>query len=57
MVSDYYLPQHGVFDLLVKLKTGGFRTRASPRTARYRYRPDGGFREHHIDRYPANRQG
>ncbi len=53
LVSDYYLPQHGIFDLLVRYKDGRFE-RLTPSGARYRYRFDGKL-ETILDRYPNNR--
>lgn len=54
LVSDYYLPEHGLFDLLVKFKDGRFE-RLTPSGARYDYRSDGRL-EMILDRYPNNRQ-
>ncbi len=53
LVSDYYLPQHGLFDLLVKFKDGRFE-RLTPEGIRYRYAPTGRL-ETIIDAYPLNR--
>lgn len=53
MVSDYYLPEHGVFDLLVKFKDGRFE-RLTSDGVRYRYTSEGRL-ESIIDRYPKNR--
>lgn len=52
-VSDYYLPKRGLFDLLVKFKTGQFE-RLTPAGVRYRYSPSGRL-ESIIDSFPANR--
>ncbi len=53
LVSDYYLPQHGMFDLLVKFKDGRFE-RLTPGGTRYRYTPDGRL-ETILDRFSMNR--
>jgi RHS repeat-associated protein len=53
LVSDYYLPEHGMFNLLVKFKDGRFE-RLTPGGERYRYRSDGRL-ETILDRYPINR--
>jgi RHS repeat-associated protein len=52
LASDYYLPEDGVFDLLVRYKDGGFE-RLTPDGMRYDYSA-GGRLEHIVDRYPAN---
>ena len=52
-VSDYYLPQRGVFNLLVKFTDGRFE-RLTPSGVRYRYSSSGRL-ETIIDSYPANR--
>jgi len=51
-VSDYYLPQHGVFDLLVKFIDGRFE-RLTPDGVRYGY-ASGGRLETIIDRFAQN---
>ncbi|HLH55045.1 MAG TPA: Ig-like domain-containing protein, partial [Verrucomicrobiae bacterium] len=53
LVSDYYLPEHGMFNLLVRFKDGRFE-RMTPGGVRYRYRSDGRL-ETILDRYPSNR--
>lgn len=53
VVSDYYLPQRGVFNLLVKFKDGRFE-RLTPAGTRYRYASSGRL-ESIIDAYPENR--
>ena len=52
-VSDYYLPKRGIFNLLVKFKSGQFE-RLTPSGVRYRYSPSGRL-ESIIDTFPANR--
>ncbi|MBK8001599.1 MAG: Ig-like domain-containing protein [Verrucomicrobia bacterium] len=52
-VSDYYLPKRGMFNLLVKFKSGQFE-RLTPSGVRYRYSPSGRL-ESIIDTFPANR--
>ncbi|HAV61581.1 MAG TPA: hypothetical protein DCY13_04355, partial [Verrucomicrobiales bacterium] len=52
-VSDYYLPQRGLFNLLVKFKDGRFE-RLTPSGMRYRYTETGRL-ETVIDTFPANR--
>lgn len=52
-VSDYYLPKRGMFNLLVRFKSGQFE-RLSPSGVRYRYSPSGRL-ESIIDTFPANR--
>jgi RHS repeat-associated protein len=54
LVSDYYLPQHGMFDLMVKFLDGRFE-RLTPDGVRYRYTSDGRL-ESIIDRFPQNQQ-
>jgi len=54
LVSDYYLPQHGMFDLMVKFRDGRFE-RLTPDGVRYRYTSDGRL-ESIIDRFPQNQQ-
>jgi RHS repeat-associated protein len=53
LVSDYYLPQRGVFNLLVKFKDGRFE-RLAPSGMRYRYAAAGRL-ESILDSYPQNR--
>jgi len=53
VVSDFYLPQPGLFNLLVKFKDGRFE-RLTPAGVRYRYSPSGRL-ETIIDAYPQNR--
>ncbi|MBL9167132.1 MAG: Ig-like domain-containing protein [Verrucomicrobiales bacterium] len=53
VVSDYYLPVRGIFDLLVKFKDGRFE-RLTPDGQRYRYTSKGRLQTI-IDRYPKNR--
>lgn len=53
LVLDYYLPQNGLFDLLVKFKDGRFE-RLTPDGVRYRYTSEGRL-ETILDRYPKNR--
>lgn len=53
LVSDYYLPEHGVFDLLVRFKDGTFE-RLTPDGMRYRYAVNGRL-ETITDRFPKNR--
>ncbi len=52
LASDFYLPEPGVFDLLVKFKDRRFE-RLTPDGTRYDYTPDGRL-ESIRDRYPAN---
>ena len=52
LVSDYYLPQHGLFDLLVKFIDGRFE-RLTASGMRYEYSPQGRL-EMIIDRFPQN---
>ena len=54
LVSDYYLPQHGMFDVMVKFLDGRFE-RLTPDGVRYRYTSDGRL-ESIIDRFPQNQQ-
>jgi RHS repeat-associated protein len=51
--SDFYLPERGVFDLLVKFKDGRYE-RLEPDGTRYQYAPNGRL-ETVVDRYPENR--
>ena len=51
-VSDYYVPQHGTFDLLVRFKDGGFQ-RLTPDGLLFEYAPNGRL-EKITDRFPAN---
>ncbi len=51
-VSDYYVPQHGTFDLLVRFKDGGFQ-RLTPDGLLFQYAPNGRL-EKITDRFPAN---
>ncbi|MBN9690461.1 MAG: Ig-like domain-containing protein [Verrucomicrobia bacterium] len=53
LVLDYYLPEPGVFDLLVRFKDGKYE-RLTPGGVRYRYAANGRL-ETILDRYPANR--
>lgn len=53
LVSDYYLPPRGLFELLVKFADGRFE-RLTPDGMRYRYTSEGRL-EMIIDRYPRNR--
>ncbi len=53
LVSDYYLPSRGLFDLLVKFADGRFE-RLTPDGTRYRYTSEGRL-ELVLDRYPNNR--
>ncbi len=53
VVADYFLPEPGVFDLLVKFKDGKYE-RLTPDGMRYRYAANGRL-ETIIDRFPANR--
>lgn len=52
LVSDYYLPEHGSFDLFVKYKDQRFE-RLTPDGMRFRYSPQGRL-EMIIDRFPQN---
>lgn len=53
VVADYFLPEPGVFDLLVKFKDGKYE-RLTPDGVRFRYASNGRL-ETIIDRFPANR--
>jgi RHS repeat-associated protein len=53
IVSDYFLPEPGVFDLLVKFKDGKFE-RLTPDGMRYKYAANGRL-ETIVDRFPKNR--
>jgi RHS repeat-associated protein len=53
IVADYYLPEPGVFDLLVKFTDGKYE-RLTPDGMRYLYAANGRL-ETVIDRFPANR--
>jgi len=53
VVADYYLPEAGVFDLLVKFKDGKYE-RLTPEGTRFKYAANGRL-ETIIDRFPANR--
>jgi RHS repeat-associated protein len=54
LAADFYLPEPGVFDLLVRFKDGKFE-RMTPDGTRFRYAHTGRLEEV-IDRYPDNRQ-
>jgi len=53
LVADYYLPEKGFWDLLVRFKDGAFE-RLTPEGMRFRYNPRGQL-ETIIDRFPVNR--